>query len=71
MYGSAMFWEGDSGSLLQRVGSDFALPMPEWSQAGSASTIEYRIGRKIGNIRKNRISKTENICLLGWRKLVR
>lgn len=65
MYGSVMFWEGDGGSLLQGVGSHFALPMPEWSR------IEYRIERKIRSIRKNRISKTGNICLLEQRKLVR
>lgn len=71
MYGSVMFWEGDGGSLLQRVGSHFALPMPEWSRIGSTSTIEYRIERKIRSIRKNRISKTGNICLLEQKKLVR
>jgi len=31
-YGTDMFWEGDSGSLLQGVGSGFAFPMPKWSQ---------------------------------------
>lgn len=71
MGGSDMFWERDSGSLLQGAGSDFALPMREWSQIGSANTIEYRIKRKIRITRKNRISKTGDAWLLGWRKLVR
>lgn len=64
--GSDVFWEGN-----WKFAAWEAVPMPKWSRIGSANAVGYKMENTIRNIRKNRINRTGNTWLPGWKKLVR